>query len=112
MDIAISRIQHPFLVINSLHLLDPKCKILTANNTHALLRAPLEGCDTERKTSNDYMVYMNAVMGDTKSSTTSSLITREGRIEFQFQCSYKRIHVLSIVSFSPQRKAIRTSNSK
>ncbi|XP_074633113.1 uncharacterized protein LOC141891945 isoform X3 [Acropora palmata] len=110
MDIAISRIQHPFLVINSLHLLKPECKILTANDTHALLRAPLEGCGTERKTSNDYMVYMNTVMGDTQSSTANPLITREGRMEFQFQCSYKRIHILSIVSFSPRKKVILTSD--
>ena len=112
MDIAISRIQHPFLAINSLHLLNPECKVLTANDTHALLRAPLEGCGTERKTSNDFMVYMNAVMGDTQSSTVNPLITREGRMEFQFQCSYKRIHILSIVSFSPRKKVILTSDSK
>ncbi|XP_029183885.2 mucin-4-like isoform X2 [Acropora millepora] len=110
MDIAISRIQHPFLVINSLHLLKPECKILSANDTHALLRAPLEGCGTERKTSNDYMVYMNTVMGDTQSSTANPLITREGRMEFQFQCSYRRIHILSIVSFSPRKKVILTSD--
>ena len=112
MDIAISRIQHPFLVINSLHLLKPECKIFSANDTHALLRAPLEGCGTERKTSNDYMVYMNTVMGDTQSSTANPLITREGRMEFQFQCSYRRIHILSIVSFSPRKKVILTSDSK
>ncbi|XP_067044892.1 uncharacterized protein [Acropora muricata] len=110
MDIAISRIQHPFLVINSLHLLKRECKILSANDTHALLRAPLEGCGTERKTSNDYMVYMNTVMGDTQSSTANPLITRKGRMEFQFQCSYRRIHILSIVSFTPRKKVILTSD--
>ncbi|XP_068685203.1 uncharacterized protein [Montipora foliosa] len=111
MDVTISRSLYPSLVISSLHLMDPECKVLFANDTHALLRTPLEDCDTERTSSEDYMVYINTIMGEAKSSNSIPLITREGRVQFRFQCSYRRIHVLSIVSFSPRRKAVRTSDS-
>ena len=66
MEVTISRFVQPYLVISSLHLLDPDCKVFFANNTHALLRAPLEGCDTEQKTSEDYFIYVNTMMGDAK----------------------------------------------
>lgn len=112
MELTISRFVQPYLVISSLHLLDPDCKAIFANNTHALLRAPLEGCDTEQKISEDYFIYVNTMMGDTKSASSSALITREGRVHFEFQCLYRRIHVLSIVSYSSRQKLVRTSGGK
>ena len=112
MEVIIRRILQPYLLINSLHLLDPTCKVFFSNDTHALLRAPLEGCDTEQTTSEDYFIYVNTMMGDAKSSNFSSLVTREGRVQFRFQCSYRRLHVLSIVSFSPRQKGVRTSGSE
>ena len=112
MEIIITRILQPHLLINSLHLLDPTCKVFYSNDTYAFLRAPLEGCDTEQTTSEDYFIYVNTMMGDAKSSNSSDLITREGRVQFKFKCSYRRIHVLSIVSFSPRRKVVRTSEGE
>lgn len=46
-------------------------------------------------------------MGDTRFGDTAK-ITRDSRLKFEFQCLYRRIHVLSIVSYSPRRKDAQT----
>lgn len=112
MELTISRFLRPHLVIGSLHLQDPACKVSFINDTHALLSAPLDGCGTQQKTSEDYFIYFNTMTGDEKSSKASVEITRKGRLKFEFQCAFKKLHVLSIVSYSPRRKAVRTSDGK
>lgn len=112
MEVTISRFLRPHLVIRSLHLQDPSCKVSFTNDTHALLSAPLEECGTQQKISEDYFIYVNTMTGDEKSSKSSAEITRKGRLKFEFQCSYKKLHVLSIVSYSPRQKAVRTANGK
>ena len=112
MEITISRILRPYLVISSLHLQDPSCKVSFFNDTHALLRAPLEKCGTQQKTSKDYFIYLNTMTGDEKSTKSSADITRKGRIKFEFQCSYRKLRVLSIVSYSPRRKEVRTADGR
>ena len=112
MELTISRFLRPHLVIDSLHLQDPACKVSFINDTHAFLSAPLDGCGTQQKTSEDYFIYLNTMTGDEKSSKTNAEITRKGRLKFEFQCSFKKLHVLSIVSYSPRRKAVRTSDGE
>lgn len=112
MEVTISRFLRPHLVISSLHLQDPACKVSFINDTHALLSAPLDGCGTQQKTLGDYFIYFNTMTGDEKSSKSSAEITRKGRLKFEFQCSFKKLHVLSIVSYSPRRKALLTSDGK
>lgn len=112
MEVTISRFLRPHLVISSLHLQDPACKVSFINDTYALLSAPLDGCGTQQKTLGDYFIYFNTMTGDEKSSKSSAEITRKGRLKFEFQCSFKKLHVLSIVSYSPRRKALLTSDGK
>lgn len=46
-------------------------------------------------------------MGDTRFDDTAE-ITRDGRLKFEFQCLYRRIHVLSIISYSSRQKVAQT----
>ena len=112
MEVTISRILRPYLDINSLHLDDPLCKVSFANDTHALLSAPLEECGTQQRESEDYFIYLNTMTGDEKSSNLSAEITRKGTIKFEFQCSFRKLHLLSIVSYSTSRKVIHTKDGK
>ena len=106
-EVIISRIQQPKLDISTVHLQDPLCKVTSSNDTHALLTSPLESCDTEQRMSKFYFIYSNSLTGDTRFGDTPK-ITRDGRLKFEFQCLYRRIHVLSIVSYSPRRKDAQT----
>ena len=112
MEITISRVLRPYLDISSLHLQDPSCKASFSNDTHAFLSAPLEECGTQQMTSKDHFIYLNTMTGDEKSSTSSADITRKGRVKFEFQCSFRKLHVLSIVSYSTRRKVVRTADGK
>jgi len=110
MELTISRFLRPNLVISSLHLQDPTCKVSFVNDTHAFLNAPLDGCGTQQRTSEKYFIYINTMTGDEKSSKSRAEITRKGRLKFEFKCSFKKLQVLSIVSYSPRQKGVRIAD--
>lgn len=93
--------------ISTVHLQDPLCKVTSSNDTHALLTSPLGSFDTELRMSKFYFIYSNSLMGDTRFDDTAE-ITRDGRLKFEFQCLYRRIHVLSIISYSSRQKVAQT----
>ena len=112
MELTISRFLRPNLVIDSLHLQDATCKVSFVNDTHAFLNAPLDGCGTQQRTSEEYFIYINTMTGDEKSSKSRAEITRKGRLKFEFQCSFKKLQVLSIVSYSPRQKGVSIADGK
>lgn len=112
MEVTISRILLPYLDINSVHLDDPSCKVSFVNHTLAVLNAPLEECGTQNSESSDYIIYQNTMTGDEKSSNTNTTITRDGKVKFEFQCSFRKLQVLSIVSYSTSRKVIHVKDGK
>lgn len=106
MEVTISRILLPYLDINSVHLDDPSCTVSFVNDTLAVLSAPLEECGTQHNETLDYLIYRNTMTGDEKSSNSNSSITRDGTVKFEFQCSFRKLRVLSIVSYSTSSKVI------
>ncbi|PFX28983.1 uncharacterized protein LOC111325548 [Stylophora pistillata] len=106
MKVTISRILLPYLDIKSVRLNDPSCKVFFVNDTLAILSAPLEECGTQHNETSDYLIYQNTMTGDEKSSNSNSSITRDGTVKFEFQCSFRKLQVLSIVSYSTSSKVI------
>ena len=71
----------------SVHLNDAQCSAAELSDTHVLLKTPLDGCGTERRSVDGTQVYTNNVhisrqeVGDEEK--------REPPEEFPFRCSYK-----------------------
>ena len=95
----------------SVRLNDPSCKPYFVNSTHIFIRLSLGTCGMTRNTSEDdqEVVYQNAIHFNVKRAPLGSYVTRDYEAVFVFQCRYKRLAILSTISFNPARVYVVTN---
>ena len=101
MDVTIPKAALRDLQGDYLRLLDPTCKA-SENETHYSFSTALDGCDTKRRSTKDYLVYSNKVVE--KPVEQSGLITRVGKGEFNipFCCYYLNNGIITAVGYKPE----------
>ena len=112
MKVTLDVSKHPSLKLDGIVLEDDSCKPAGINSTHISFETGLDGCGTKHNTTDEYIIYYNAIVANTKGSNDSSIITRDFQASFPFQCSFPRRKVLSVTSFSPRRKVVYTKAGK
>ena len=97
---------------DDLYLNSKKCKYSFVSSAHVIFDIPLDNCGTTHNTSANYITYFNSINWLRKAGTRNRVISRDLVVSIPFQCSYAKKQILSVVSFSPRRKIVVTSDGK
>lgn len=109
MEVTLDLNIHGGLNIDQISLEDNACKLVGSNETHITLKTGLDKCGTKHNTTDEYIIYYNAIVANTNSSNDPHpVISRDFQATFPFQCAFPRRQVLSVTSFSPRRKVVYT----
>ena len=103
MELVLTRSYYKDLDPNMLHLNDSSCQAYHVNETHIVMRAPLEDCGTW------FVQYPHIIRFYNFARTivvSKSYITRHPEYEFRFQCPYHKTALLSLNAFSPKGKVV------
>ncbi|XP_022787102.1 uncharacterized protein LOC111327235 [Stylophora pistillata] len=87
MTVALEKKTFPFFDAARLHLRYSSCRA-TQNNTHLLLRTPLNGCGTLVNETEDDLFFWNEIQTDV--IVIDNVITRSHDIKIPFYCGYSR----------------------
>nr|XP_055030955.1 mucin-2-like [Misgurnus anguillicaudatus] len=85
--------------VNNKHfrLIDPLCQP-NSNVTHVYINIPLNGCGTEMKETNEYLIFKNKIISY---DDHRDIITRTHKLEIEFLCEYqKRSNLTMEINFS------------
>jgi len=67
-----------------LHLNDPECGVLHSDERKVVLKIPLEGCGTVRRSFGEKVSFLNNVV------VPSGFGNKRSFVQFPFKCSYKK----------------------
>ena len=101
MDLVLDRSYFPDMDPTMLFLNDSACGAHAYNESHIVMRAPLESCGTTWSQSADVISFYNMARTIITSNTS---ITRMPDYEINFACSYFKTAVLSLEAFKPTPK--------
>lgn len=73
-----------------LHLNDPECGVADVSDTHVVLKSPLDGCGTVRRTLAGKVVYTNKVMVARQNDGNEK---ENAPISFPFHCAYRPLRL-------------------
>ena len=96
--IALEKKTFPFFDVARLHLRYSSCRA-TQNDTHLLIRTPLNGCGTLVNETEDDLFFWNEIR--TEVVLIDNVITRSHDVKIPFYCSYSRRKWVNL-GFKPQ----------
>ena len=96
--VALEKKTFPFFDVARLHLRYSSCRA-TQNDTHLLIRTPLNGCGTLVNETEDDLFFWNEIR--TEVVLIDNVITRSHDVKIPFYCSYSRRKWVNL-GFKPQ----------
>lgn len=112
MEAKLNTTLYPNMEPEDFHLYNSTCRYSSATSTHVIFIVPLDSCGTTHNTSASHISYSNSINWIRKSGTRNRVISRDMILSIPFRCTYIRKGILSVVSFSPRRKIVITSEGK